>query len=92
MKILNAIIGRVMVLATLIGAMTYFVIRDETLAGIAVILATLVSAVVLIITGHWAIGIGVITFGIVQLEGITAASRFVMMKSSFHRCTVHYER
>ena len=92
MKVLNAIIGRVMVLTTLIGAMTYFALRNEMLAGIAVILATLVASVVLIITGHWAIGIGVIAFGIVQLAGITAASRFVLMKSSLHRCTVRYER
>lgn len=92
MKILNAIIGCVMMLTTLIGAMTYFIIRDEMLAGIAVILATLVSAVVLIITGHWAIGIGVIAFGIVQLEGITAASRFVLAQPFPHRCTVRYER
>ena len=90
MKILNAIIGLVMALITLIGAMTYFVIRDESIAGVVVILATLVSAVVLIITGHWAIGIGVTTFGIVQLAGITAASRFELMNA--HHWTVHYER
>lgn len=90
MKILNAIIGLVMALITLIGAMTYFVIRDESIAGVVVILATLVSAVVLIITGHWAIGIGVTAFGIVQLAGITAASRFELMNA--HHWTVHYER
>jgi hypothetical protein len=90
MKILNAIIGLVMASATLIGAITYLVIRDETLAGIAVILATLVSAVVLVITGHWAIRIGVIVFGLLQLGGITSASRFELVNA--HHWIVSYER